>query len=62
MMLFNDLLKKSDDDDPRLRQLWKLALNSNLGELGQGDLALRQMLRQRIDEMARQEEPDEDKI
>jgi hypothetical protein len=47
-MLFEDLLNNADEQDPQLRDLWKLVLNSNLVDSNRTESATRKIFEDRI--------------
>jgi hypothetical protein len=55
-MLFKDLLDNANKQDPRLPELWKLVLNSNLADLDRTDIATRKLFEDRINQSVTQDD------
>jgi hypothetical protein len=55
-MLFQDLLDNANKLDPRLTELWKLVLNSNLVDSDRTEIATRKLFEDRIKQSVTQDD------
>jgi len=55
-MLFSDLLDNVKQQDPRLADLWKLVLNSNLVDSDRTEIATRKLFEDRINQSVTQDD------
>ncbi len=55
-MLFTDLLDNSKEKDPKLPDLWKLVLNSNLVNSDRAEIATRKLFEDRINQSVTQDD------
>ena len=55
-MLFKDLLDNANKQDPRLPELWKLVLNSNLVDSDRTEIATRKLFEDRINQSVTQDD------
>lgn len=55
-MLFTDLLDNSKEQDPKLPDLWKLVLNSNLVNSDRTEIATRKLFEDRINQLVTQDD------
>lgn len=55
-MLFKDLLDNANKQDPRLQELWKLVLNSNLVDSDRTEIATRKLFEDRINQSVTQDD------
>ena len=55
-MLFKDLLDNAKEQDPKLPDLWKLVLNSNLSDSNRTENETRRLFEQRISQSITEDE------
>jgi hypothetical protein len=55
-MLFTDLLDNAKEQDPRLPELWKLVLLSNLVDSNRAEIETRKIFEQRISQSVTQDD------